>query len=280
SDFFCVRTVNRSELIHATARELECIFQLKSSNVGTASTTSTFSTATAETSLSVATSTHSTLSSASITGQSPSEIQAKIDTLKAEILKEEQIKRGAESMQAAWMGSKGTSDAYLKSKENVDVCIKIIKEKTMEVERLTSFLSTSETKAEPSQDVYSTERNHRVKELEKLITIERRHLEAAEKMAAPLMNSASNAVRRNWKSAVEVQMDSSRQRLASLNAELERVNSSGSKHPSPQHGTVAWAQQREIYGHTFHLKHYATPKSCHQCHDVLWGSQKSGYECA
>ncbi|ORZ28800.1 hypothetical protein BCR41DRAFT_298218, partial [Lobosporangium transversale] len=36
----------------------------------------------------------------------------------------------------------------------------------------------------------------------------------------------------------------------------------------------------ETYGHSFHLKHYTTPKSCHQCHDVLWGSQKSGYECS
>ena len=72
---------------------------------------------------------------------SRSEVQARIDALKAEILKEEQIKRGAESMQVAWMGTKGTSDAYVKSKENVDVCIKLIKEKTAEVERLTSFLS-------------------------------------------------------------------------------------------------------------------------------------------
>lgn len=65
----------------------------------------------------------------------------------------------------------------------------------------------------------------KIKELEKLITVERRHLEAAEKMAAPLMNSASNAVRRNWKSAVEVQMDSSKQRLAGLVVELEKLNS-------------------------------------------------------
>src|SRR5690349_10609734 len=43
SDFFCVRTVNRSELIHATPKELECIFQLRSSNVGTGSTISNFS---------------------------------------------------------------------------------------------------------------------------------------------------------------------------------------------------------------------------------------------
>ncbi|KAF8939182.1 Serine/threonine-protein kinase MRCK gamma [Dissophora ornata] len=179
SDFFCVRTVNRSELIHASAKELECM--------------------------------------------SRSELQARIDVLKAEILKEEQIKRGAESMQVAWMGTKGTSDEYVKSKENVDVCIKLIKEKTAEVERLTSLLSIPETKTESSQDLFSAERNHRIKELEKLITIERRHLEAAEKMAAPLMNSANNAARRNWKSAVEMQMDSSRQRLASLSSELEKV---------------------------------------------------------
>lgn len=64
-----------------------------------------------------------------------------------------------------------------------------------------------------------------MKELEKHIMIERRHLEAAEKMAAPLMNSANNVVRRNWKSAVEVQMESSKQRLATLTAELEKLNS-------------------------------------------------------
>ena len=69
-----------------------------------------------------------------------SELQAKIDNLKAEIQKEEQIKRGAESMQAAWMGSKGNSDTYLKSKENVDACIKNIREKTAEVERLSAAL--------------------------------------------------------------------------------------------------------------------------------------------
>lgn len=73
----------------------------------------------------------------------------------------------------------------------------------------------------------STERSRKIKELEKLITIEQRHLEAAEKMAAPLANSASNPVRRNWKSAVEVQMDSSKLRLASLTAELEKLNSVG-----------------------------------------------------
>ncbi|KAG0356305.1 hypothetical protein BC939DRAFT_1008 [Gamsiella multidivaricata] len=280
SDFFCVRTVNRSELIHASAKELECIFQLRSSNVGTTSTTSTFSTATTDTAVSLAASTHSSVHITPTAGLSRSEIQNKIDVLKAEIQKEEQIKRGAESMQAAWMSSKGTSDAYLKSRENVDICIKLIKEKTAEMERLTSLLNTAEVKPETSQDLFSAERNYRVKELEKLITIERRHLEAAEKMAAPLMNSANNAARRNWKSAVEVQMDSSRQRLASLNAELEKVNS-GSKNSSPlQSLQGVWTQQREIYGHTFHLKHYATPKSCHQCHDVLWGSQKSGYECS
>lgn len=72
------------------------------------------------------------------------EIQTKIDTLKAEIIKEEQIKRGAESMQVAWMGSKGTSDAYVKSKENVEVCTKLIKEKSAEVERLTQLLFAPE----------------------------------------------------------------------------------------------------------------------------------------
>lgn len=71
----------------------------------------------------------------------------------------------------------------------------------------------------------SSEQSVKIKELEKLITIERHHLEAAEKMAAPLMNSASNVVRRNWKSAVEVQMESSRQKLAMLTAELEKLNS-------------------------------------------------------
>ncbi|KAK3823587.1 MAG: hypothetical protein J3Q66DRAFT_145336 [Benniella sp.] len=281
SDFFCVRTVNRSELIHATTKELECTFQLKSSNVGTASVTSTFSTATTETAVSATNSTHSSLSSAlGTSNQSRSEIQTKIDVLKAEIQKEEQIKRGAESMQAAWMGSKGTSDAYLKSKENVDVCIKLIKEKNAEMERLTALLSTAfETKPESPQDQPPPERNHRAKELEKLITIERHHLETAEKMAAPLTN-ANNAVRRNWKSAVELQRDNSKQRLASLQAELDRINS-GVKDAHPiQHGLAAWAQQREIYGHTFNLKHYTTPTTCHQCHDFLWGSQKSGYECA
>ncbi|KAG9062587.1 Serine/threonine-protein kinase MRCK alpha [Linnemannia hyalina] len=208
------------------------------------------------------------------------EIQTKIDTLKAEIVKEEQIKRGAESMQAAWMGSNGTSDAYVKSKENVDVCTKLIKEKSAEAERLTQLLFASETKAESSHDLFSTERSLKVKELEKHIMIERRHLEAAEKMAAPLMNSANNIVRRNWKSAVEVQMESSKQRLATLTAELEKLNS-GSKSMSPlQSGLATWTQQRDIYGHQFHLKHYTIPKSCHQCHDVLWGSQKSGYECS
>ncbi|KAF9436878.1 Serine/threonine-protein kinase MRCK alpha [Entomortierella beljakovae] len=222
SDFFCVRTVNRSELIHASSKELECIFQVRSSNVGTGSTGSTFSTVTMD-----AASSSTTLSSSSLTPTSSlsrPEIQAKIDTLKLEIQKEEQIKRGAESMQTAWIGSKGTSDAYLKSKENVEVCIKLIKEKTAEVERLTALLNSQELKTESSQDLFSVERSHRAKELEKLIAIEKSHLEAAEKMAAPLMSSANNVVRRNWKSAVEVQMESSKQRLLSLNAELEKIN--------------------------------------------------------
>ncbi|KAG0203066.1 Serine/threonine-protein kinase MRCK alpha [Mortierella sp. NVP41] len=280
SDFFCVRTVNRSELIHASAKELECIFQLRSSNVGTSSAHSTLSTATTETFGSQAQSVLSSPHSAHATSWTKAEIQARIETLKAEIVKEEQIKRGAESMQAAWMGSKGTSDAYVKSKENVDVCVKLIKEKSAELERLAQLLVGPETKAESSHDLFSTERSLKVKELEKHIMIERRHLEAAEKMAAPLMNSANNVVRRNWKSAVEVQMESSKQRLATLTAELEKL-SSGSKCLSPlQPGLAAWTQLREIYGHQFHLKHYTIPKSCHQCHDVLWGSQKSGYECS
>ncbi|KAF9116127.1 Serine/threonine-protein kinase MRCK alpha [Mortierella sp. AM989] len=264
SDFFCVRTVNRSELIHASSKELECIFQ----------------TATVETVASSANSTHGFAPLTPTSGLNRTEIQAKIDALKAEIQKEEQIKRGAESMQAAWMGSKGTSDAYLKSKENVDVCIKLIKEKTGEVERLTALLNAPEARTESSLDLFSAERSHRVKELEKLITIEKSHLEAAEKMAAPLLNSANNVARRNWKSAVEVQMESSKQRLISLNAELEKVNLGSKSSAPPQQGLGVWTQQREIYGHNFHLKHYATPKSCHQCHDVLWGSQKSGYECS
>ncbi|KAG0014157.1 hypothetical protein BGZ82_001881 [Podila clonocystis] len=203
----------------------------------------------------------------------------RVDQLKQEIQKEEQIKRGAESMQAAWMGTKGSSDAYLKSKENVDVCVKIIKEKSAELERLTLLLQTADQRQESSQDLVSSEQSVKIKELEKLITIERHHLEAAEKMAAPLMNSAANAVRRNWKSAVEVQMESSRQKLATLTAELEKLNS-GTKSTSPiQSSQGSWSQLREIYGHSFHLKHYTIPKSCHQCHDVLWGSQKSGYEC-
>ncbi|KAG0056024.1 Serine/threonine-protein kinase MRCK alpha [Gryganskiella cystojenkinii] len=275
SDFFCVRTVNRSELIHATAKELECIFQT--------TTGETYS------SLSTPTSAYPTTPT---TGMNRSEIQAKIDNLKAEIQKEEQIKRGAESMQAAWMGSKGNSDTYLKSKENVDACIKNIREKTAEVEKLSAALLIAPEfalpapktdkieRSESSQELFSTERSLKIKELEKLITVERRHLEAAEKMAAPLMNSASNVVRRNWKSAVEVQMDSSKQRLANLQAELDKLNS-GAKSTSPiQGGHGTWMQQKEIYGHMFQLKHYTIPKSCHQCHDVLWGSQKSGYECS
>ncbi|KAF9302164.1 Serine/threonine-protein kinase MRCK gamma [Mortierella antarctica] len=278
SDFFCVRTVNRSELIHATPKELECIFQLRSSNVGTGSSISNFSTTTTDTSLSSPLSAHPAqqLQGGSLTR---SELQARIDQLKQEIQKEEQIKRGAESMQAAWMGTKGSSDAYLKSKENVDVCVKIIKEKSAELERLTLLLQAAEQRQESSQDLVSSEQSVKIKELEKLITIERHHLEAAEKMAAPLMNSATNVVRRNWKSAVEVQMESSRQKLATLTAELEKLNS-GTKSTSPiQSSQGSWSQLREIYGHSFHLKHYTIPKSCHQCHDVLWGSQKSGYEC-
>ncbi|KAG0085411.1 Serine/threonine-protein kinase MRCK gamma [Podila epicladia] len=278
SDFFCVRTVNRSELIHATPKELECIFQLRSSNVGTGSSISNFSTTTTDTSLSSPLSSHPVqqLQGGSLTR---SDLQARIDQLKQEIQKEEQIKRGAESMQAAWMGSKGSSDAYVKSKENVDVCVKIIKEKSAELERLSLLLVAAEQRQESSQDLLSSEQSVKIKELEKLITIERHHLEAAEKMAAPLMNSASNVVRRNWKSAVEVQMESSRQKLATLTAELEKLNS-GTKSTSPiQSSQGSWSQLREIYGHSFHLKHYTIPKSCHQCHDVLWGSQKSGYEC-
>ncbi|KAG0201327.1 Serine/threonine-protein kinase MRCK alpha [Mortierella sp. GBA30] len=226
SDFFCVRTVNRSELIHATAKELECIFQLRSSNVGTGSAASAFSTATAETSTSLASSGSSALQSiAQSAGVSHLEIQARINALNAEIAKEEQIKRGAESMQAAWLGTKSTSDAYLKSKENVEVCVKLIKEKAAQVDRLTALLDAPEARTEQPSDFVSTDRSRRIKELERLITIERRHLEAAEKMAAPLMNSANNPVRKNWKSAVEVQMDSSKQRLASLTAELEKLNS-------------------------------------------------------
>ncbi|KAK3807158.1 MAG: hypothetical protein JOS17DRAFT_574812 [Linnemannia elongata] len=216
SDFFCVRTVNRSELIHATAKELECIFQLRSSNVGTSSAHSTLSTATTETFGSQAQSVLSASYPVHLTNMTKVEIQTKIDTLKAEIIKEEQIKRGAESMQVAWMGSKGTSDAYVKSKENVEVCTKLIKEKSAEVERLTQLLFAPETKAESSHDLFSTERSLK-----------------------------------------------------------------GSKSLSPlQPGLATWTQQRDIYGHQFHLKHYTIPKSCHQCHDVLWGSQKSGYECS
>ncbi|KAF9318271.1 hypothetical protein BG003_011581 [Podila horticola] len=277
SDFFCVRTVNRSELIHATPKELECIFQLRSSNVGTGSTISNLSTTTTDTSLSSPLSAHPAQPQGST--MTRSELQARIDQLKQEIQKEEQIKRGAESMQAAWMGTKGSSDAYLKSKENVDVCVKIIKEKSAELERLTLSLQTADQRQESSQDLVSSEQSVKIKELEKLITIERHHLEAAEKMAAPLMNSAANAVRRNWKSAVELQMESSRQKLATLMAELDKLNS-GTKSTSPiQSSQGSWSQLREIYGHSFHLKHYTIPKSCHQCHDVLWGSQKSGYEC-
>ncbi|KAI9241633.1 MAG: hypothetical protein BYD32DRAFT_405578 [Podila humilis] len=275
SDFFCVRTVNRSELIHATPKELECIFQLRSSNVGTGSAVSNFSTTTTDTSLSSPLSAHPVPQSVSMTR---SELLSKIDQLKQEIQKEEQIKRGAESMQAAWMGTKGSSDAYLKSKENVDVCVKNIKEKSTELERLNGLLQADVLRQESSQDLVSTEQSVKIKELEKLITIERHHLEAAEKMAAPLMNSAANAVRRNWKSAVEVQMDSSRQKLASLTLELEKLNAGTKSNSLPPVGN--WSQQREIYGHSFHLKHYTIPKSCHQCHDVLWGSQKSGYECS
>jgi hypothetical protein len=106
-------------------------------------------------------------------------------------------------------------------------------------------------------------------------------------------------------------MENSKQRLATLTAELEKLNSVScsfswisisfscglwlrvaysllfthsqqeTKSLSPlQHGPTVWTQQRDIYGHQFHLKHYTIPKSCHQCHDVLWGSQKSGYECS
>ncbi|KAK3836780.1 MAG: hypothetical protein J3R72DRAFT_200372 [Linnemannia gamsii] len=144
SDFFCVRTVNRSELIHATAKELECIFQVRSSNVGTSSAHSTLSTATTETFGSPAHSVLSGYNPVHPSNMTRAEIQSKIDSLKAEIIKEEQIKRGAESMQVAWMGNKGTSDAYIKSKENVEVCIKLIKEKSAEVERLTQLLLAPE----------------------------------------------------------------------------------------------------------------------------------------
>ena len=47
-------------------------------------------------------------------------------------------------MQAAWMGSKGSNEGYLKSKENVDACVKNIREKTFEMERLTSLLAAPE----------------------------------------------------------------------------------------------------------------------------------------
>lgn len=75
---------------------------------------------------------------------SRSELQTRIDGLKAEIQKEEQIKRGAESMQAAWMSSKGSNEGYLKSKENIEACVKNIREKTFEMERLTSLLAAPE----------------------------------------------------------------------------------------------------------------------------------------
>ncbi|KAG0333491.1 Serine/threonine-protein kinase MRCK alpha [Podila humilis] len=290
SDFFCVRTVNRSELIHATPKELECIFQLRSSNVGTGSTVSNFSvreiyhmTTTSDTSLSSPISAHpySTTQPQSAPILTRLELQARIEQLKQEIVKEEQIKRGAESMQAAWMGSKGTtSDAFSKSKENVDVCTKLIKEKTAEVERLGQLLQNTDVRQESSQDLVLNEQSSKIKELEKLITIEKHHLEAAEKMAAPLMQSAANAVRRNWKSAVEIQMESSRQKLATLITELDKLNS-GAKSMSPIMSNLgSWSQLCEKHGHSFHLKHYTIPKSCHQCHDVLWGSQKSGYECS
>ncbi|KAF9581611.1 Rho-associated protein kinase 2 [Lunasporangiospora selenospora] len=236
------------------------------SNVGTASTTSTFSTATTETSMSYQGSVSSPTQSTSMMTRSRSELMARIETLKLEIQKEGQIKRGAESIQAAWIGAKGSNDTYLKSKESVDACIKNIKDMETEVGRLSVILSNFESNGESPQEPPSAERNTKAKDIEKLIMIERQHLEAAEKMAAPLMNATNNPLRRNWKSAVEVQIESSKQKLATLVLELEKLN-------------ATWTQQRDIYGHSFHLKHYTYPKSCHHCHDVLWGSQKTGYEC-
>ncbi|KAG0221893.1 Serine/threonine-protein kinase MRCK gamma [Actinomortierella wolfii] len=301
SDFFCVRTVSRSELIHATPKELECMFQIRCSSIGTSSSHSNYSVSTTDTSSTVTTpiTPHSTMK---LPETSANDIQGRIDYLRAEIQREEQIKRGAESIQSAWMSRDRKSDHYIKAKENVDACNKIIREKTAEIDMLLAQLESiesSQTKAESPAETFSAEQTAKMRELERLITIERHHLEAAEKMAAPLMAAGSSDVRKNWKSAVEMQLESSKQKLASLTLELEKLksgsrhsnSSSGlsllsSPHPSgggasstPAGGATDWISQHDIQGHTFRLKHYIIPKSCHQCHDVLWGSQKTGYEC-
>ncbi|KAF9970210.1 Serine/threonine-protein kinase MRCK gamma [Actinomortierella ambigua] len=309
SDFFCVRTVSRSELIHATPKELECMFQIRCSSVGMSSSHSNYSICTTDTSSTAATPV-TPQSTIRLPELSVNDIQARIDFLRSEIQKEEQIKRGAESIQSAWMSRDRKSDHYIKAKENVDACNKIIREKSAEIETLLAQLDSAEpqqSKVEPLAETFSAEQTAKMRELERLITIERHHLEAAEKMAAPLMTAGGNEIRKNWKSAVEMQLESSKQKLASLTLELEKLKSGSRNHSimhatpssstSPHHhhhqhphsatgafpagggGAADWISQREIQGHSFRLKHYIIPKSCHQCHDVLWGSQKTGYEC-
>ena len=280
ADVFIANNVTKNEYVHASIKELDCMFQVRTASAGLISAISTHS----GNSVSSGALTNGSVSGSLVDAvpNNPVSIAKRIAQLQAEISKEENIKKGAETILSLAHDRK-SAQATL-AKQQVEAASKRIAQFNTEREKLKLAMAAMPSQSSHNDDGdLSPEDIERMRDIEKQIVVETSYIEAAKKLS----DKARDPTKKNWKNDISKELDTSINRLNNLKAELDRLKngaaSSRSDSPTataPKASMIAPNSAVDVMGHNFKVKNYVLPTACHLCHDTLWGTKFSGYECA
>ncbi|KAI9002649.1 hypothetical protein BC832DRAFT_560539 [Gaertneriomyces semiglobifer] len=271
-DIFVVKGVSQNELIHANAKDIDCIFKIQVANGdGNQSSNSRPS------SLMLNDSHNETNDAASI--------QRKITKLDGEITLEEKMLHAAEKM---WSLSSEANRATLNSQ--IDAAQNRLRGLRVEQDRYKALLQASD---EPRTSFALIDQSHESldedicffrKRLDAQLAEELRKRDALVKVATATPKPADNRTPRTGKgltiSTTDQELNIVDRNIAKIKEDLVALSSDDHEQVIAVIRSLTDATDRSSdHGHTFKLRQYYKPTDCAICHDPLWGSKNQGLEC-
>ncbi|RUP46483.1 hypothetical protein BC936DRAFT_146901, partial [Jimgerdemannia flammicorona] len=229
ADVFAVRTVSKNELVHMPTRDLECMFQVRSSNMDNL--------------------VHPLASSSSRSATHGTRIK----NLERDIAYEEELRAAAGKMMDQWKDQKQHQDHHDVARQQYETSGERIRRMALEIETLktgnaepstplvrkdttsstkthtsssSNAMTSSATPSTASED-YTPEQQDRIQQIERQIEFEMRYLDGARRNQAAatslLGTLISNPKQKMWRKEVDHTIQQAMLRVEGLKSELEKV---------------------------------------------------------
>ncbi|KAJ3039406.1 hypothetical protein HDV00_012283 [Rhizophlyctis rosea] len=284
-DFFVSRSVQQNELIHASGKDIDCIFKIQAAMVGVASTTGSIAASTTTTS----------------SGNALPALQRKIAKLQNDIALEEKMMGAAERMWGvATEAQKGGITQQIQASQGRLRGLKA------ELERQNQALSglqaeegggggggmvTPGTPSFTDETDAEDELSHAIRRLEVQLDEEQKKRDAVLRMEKTVDggnggNSPDKKVnRRSARESLahelaDTEFAHAEKNISKINDDLAILRSGNKDRIAALLKRIREShEENEWFGHVLKLRQYYKPADCAVCHEALWGNKNQGLEC-